>query len=137
MCWELYVLGGIIKFVTRIVSSLWFSCLQVMLIICVAFLEKMYLSIASKETYILNLYSCTAMAAEQDALQEQNAALKVEEAKAAADRSVDLAIRKRQRAQVLMQNADLATYKAAMAFRIAEAAQVLGSPDAAAVYVLD
>ncbi|KAL6130266.1 hypothetical protein ACLB2K_068647 [Fragaria x ananassa] len=40
-----------------------------------------------------------AMAAEQDALQEQNAVLKVEEAKAAADRSVDLAIRKRQRAQ--------------------------------------
>lgn len=88
-------------------------------------------------TYILDSYSCTAMAAEQDALQEQNAVLKVEEAKAAADRSVDLAIRKRQRAQVLMQNADLATYKAAMAFRIAEAAQVLGSPDAAAVYVLD
>ncbi|XP_061996033.1 uncharacterized protein LOC133714036 [Rosa rugosa] len=78
-----------------------------------------------------------ALAAEQDALQEQNAVLKVEEAKAAADRSVDLAIRKRQRAQVLMQNADLATYKAAMAYRIAEAAQVLGSPDAAAVYVLD
>ncbi|XP_050384819.1 uncharacterized protein LOC126801496 isoform X2 [Argentina anserina] len=40
-----------------------------------------------------------AMAAEQDALQEQNALLKAEEAKAAAERSVDLAICKRQRAQ--------------------------------------
>ncbi|XP_021823727.1 uncharacterized protein LOC110764979 [Prunus avium] len=78
-----------------------------------------------------------AMAAEQDALQEQNAIHKVEEAKAEADRSVELAIRKRKRAQLLMQNADLVTYKATMAFRIAEAAQVLGSPDAAAAYVLD
>lgn len=77
------------------------------------------------------------MAAEQDALQEQNAIHKVEEAKAEADRSVELAIRKRKRAQLLMQNADLVTYKATMAFRIAEAAQVLGSPDAAAAYVLD
>ncbi|KAM2263996.1 uncharacterized protein LOC126628657 isoform X1 [Malus sylvestris] len=78
-----------------------------------------------------------AMAAEQDAMQEQNAVYKVEEAKAAAQRSVEFAIRKRQRAQLLMQNADLSTYKATMAFRIAEAALVLGSPDAAADYVLD
>ncbi|KAM2065036.1 hypothetical protein EV1_027842 [Malus domestica] len=78
-----------------------------------------------------------AMAVEQDAMQEQNDVVRVEEAKDAAERSVEFAIRKRQRAQLVMQNADLVTYKATMAFRIAEAALVLGSPDAAADYVLD
>ncbi|XP_068343430.1 uncharacterized protein [Pyrus communis] len=78
-----------------------------------------------------------AMAVEQDVMQEQNDVVKVEEAKDAAERSVEFAIRKRQRAQLLIQNADLVTYKATMAFRIAEAALVLGSPDAAADYVLD
>lgn len=77
------------------------------------------------------------MAAEQDVMQEQNDVVRVEEAKDAAERSVEFAIRKRQWAQLVMQNADLVTYKATMAFRIAEAALVLGSPDAAADYVLD
>ncbi|KAJ4720627.1 Enhancer of polycomb-like protein [Melia azedarach] len=74
---------------------------------------------------------------QQDALEEQNAMLRVEEAKASAKRSLEAAVLKRQRAQLLMQNADLATYKATMAMRIAEAAQVGESADAAADHFLD
>lgn len=69
------------------------------------------------------------MAAEQDAEEQQNAVLKVEEAKAAANRSEGLAVLKRQRAQQLMENADLASYKAAMALKIAELAQIAESTD--------
>ncbi|KAK4403827.1 hypothetical protein Sango_0751300 [Sesamum angolense] len=69
-----------------------------------------------------------AIAAERDALEQQNNAHKVQEAKAAADRFEGLAIQKRQRAQMLMENADLATYKAVMALRIAEAAQISEAP---------
>ncbi|KAL0382609.1 UNVERIFIED_CONTAM: hypothetical protein Scaly_0548200 [Sesamum calycinum] len=58
----------------------------------------------------------------------KNNAHKVQEAKAAADRFEGLAIQKRQRAQMLMENADLATYKAVMALRIAEAAQISEAP---------
>ncbi|GMJ11981.1 hypothetical protein like AT5G04670 [Hibiscus trionum] len=54
---------------------------------------------------------------------EQIAMAKAEEAGASATRSVESAILKRQLAQLLMQNADMATYKAMMALRIAEAAQ--------------
>ncbi|KAL0403422.1 UNVERIFIED_CONTAM: hypothetical protein Sradi_1983000 [Sesamum radiatum] len=61
-------------------------------------------------------------------LETQNNAHKVQEAKAAADRFEGLAIQKRQRAQMLMENADLATYKAVMALRIAEAAQISEAP---------
>ncbi|KAJ4840809.1 hypothetical protein Tsubulata_036270 [Turnera subulata] len=61
-----------------------------------------------------------AMAAEQEALEEQNARLKVEEAKASAMKAVELAIAKRRRAQLLMENADLAVFKAAMALEIAD-----------------
>lgn len=57
--------------------------------------------------------------------------IKVEEAKASVNRHVELSIVKRQRAQLLMENADLATYKATMALRIADAAQISESPDAA------
>lgn len=82
---------------------------------------------------------CT-MAAEQDALEEQNAVLKVKEANASASKSMQLAVSKRQRAQILMGNADLATYRAAMALKIAEAALVANSPDdatASTAHLLD
>ncbi|XP_059446490.1 LOW QUALITY PROTEIN: uncharacterized protein LOC132178040 [Corylus avellana] len=78
-----------------------------------------------------------AIAAEQDAFEEKNAMLKVEEANASANNYMDLAIRKRKRAQFLMENADLATYRAMMAIRIAEAARVGESPDATSSYFLD
>lgn len=64
------------------------------------------------------------MKAENDGVEQQNANPKVEEAKAAASRSLQMAIVKRQRAQLLMQNADLLTYKATMAIRIAEIAKL-------------
>lgn len=83
-----------------------------------------------KQPYILQ-----AMAAEQDALEEKNAMLKVQEANASANRSVEFAILKRKRAQFLLENADLATYRAMMAIRIAEAARVAESPDAASCFL--
>ncbi|KAF8021830.1 hypothetical protein BT93_G2082 [Corymbia citriodora subsp. variegata] len=78
-----------------------------------------------------------ALAAERDALEEQSALQKVEEAQASANRSMEFAIAKRQKAQSLMGNADLAAYRATVALRIAEAAQVLESLDAAAAHFLD
>ncbi|EPS70792.1 hypothetical protein M569_03969, partial [Genlisea aurea] len=57
----------------------------------------------------------------QEAEQQNNAA---EEASAAAERLEEVAIFSRGRAQDMMLNADLRTYKALMAVRIAEAAQV-------------
>ncbi|CAN8237281.1 unnamed protein product [Cochlearia groenlandica] len=62
-------------------------------------------------------------AVEQEASEEQNFLLRVEEAKAKAfaDTSTEIAIAKRRRAQVLAENADLAVYKAMIALRIAEA----------------
>lgn len=77
-----------------------------------------------------------AMVAERDATEEQNAMHRVEEAKASANRCVELAIESRRRAQLLMNNADLATYRAAMALKIAEGAQVCESLDAAAAHLL-
>ena len=77
------------------------------------------------------------MATEQDVLEEQNALLRVQEAKAAASRSGSSAAVKRQRAQLLMENADLATYIAAMALRIADAARIAESADAAASLFLE
>lgn len=62
------------------------------------------------------------IAAEHNAAEEQSAILRIHEAKASADKSVELAILKRQRAQFLMENADLAMYRATMALRIADAA---------------
>ncbi|KAL3838371.1 hypothetical protein ACJIZ3_022962 [Penstemon smallii] len=65
-----------------------------------------------------------AIASERDSLEQRNNnSQKVEKAKAVAGRSEGLAVLKRQRAQMLMENADLATYKATIALRIAEAAQ--------------
>ncbi|GFS43019.1 enhancer of polycomb-like transcription factor protein [Actinidia rufa] len=75
-----------------------------------------------------------AMAPKQDALEEQNVLRKVEETKAEASRSEVVAVVKRQKAQLLMENADLAVYKAAMALRIAETARVAESADAVASF---
>lgn len=77
------------------------------------------------------------MAAEQNALEEQNAMFKVEEARNSAMRSVESAILKRSRAQLLMENADLATYKAAMALKIAEAALIASSTDVFVTHFFD
>ncbi|OIT00094.1 PREDICTED: uncharacterized protein LOC109228665 [Nicotiana attenuata] len=77
-----------------------------------------------------------AMVSEKDTLQRQNSVLKVQEAKAAADKSEDLAVRLRQRAQQLMENADLATYKAAMALKIAEAAKIAKSTKGVAPFFI-
>ncbi|KAG5408070.1 hypothetical protein IGI04_004389 [Brassica rapa subsp. trilocularis] len=59
--------------------------------------------------------------AEQEAWEEQEAFRRVEEAKAYADATMEIAIASRSRAQVLGENADLAVYKATMALKIAEA----------------
>jgi len=65
----------------------------------------------------------------------QEAVRRVQEAEAAASRAAETATQIRTRAQLLMSNADLAAYKAAMALRIAEAIRVssssslTGSPD--------
>ena len=81
--------------------------------------------------------SFTAFVAEQDAVEEKNAILKVEQAKVSANESKELAIQKRRRAQSLMENADLAIYKATMLLRIAEAAQAGESVNDLAGYFLD
>ncbi|CAN8298055.1 unnamed protein product [Cochlearia groenlandica] len=57
-------------------------------------------------------------AAEEE--EEQSFSLRMEEAKALADTTMEIAIASRRRAQVLAENADLAVYKAMMALRIAE-----------------
>ncbi|KAG4162517.1 hypothetical protein ERO13_D01G119300v2 [Gossypium hirsutum] len=75
--------------------------------------------------------------AEHHPLGEENAMVKVEEARASAARSVELAILKRQQAQLLMQNADMATYKAVMALRIAEAARFIKSSDVSVAQLFD
>ena len=77
------------------------------------------------------------MAAQQLALEEKNAMRKIEEAKASANRSMELANQKRKRAQLLMENADMATYKATVIMRIAEAAQVAESTDDIADFFLN
>ncbi|KAG9444435.1 hypothetical protein H6P81_015775 [Aristolochia fimbriata] len=56
---------------------------------------------------------------------------RVQEAEQAAKKAMDLATAKRSRAQMLMHNADLLTYKSVMAARIAEAAQLGDSCNAA------
>lgn len=65
-------------------------------------------------------------------MEDQNAVQKYEEAKAAADKCIESAVSKRQRAQLLLENADLAAYKAMMALRIAEAIQASELPEAEA-----
>lgn len=62
--------------------------------------------------------------------------IEVEEASGAAKRALEVAIMKRRRAQTLMENADLAMYRASMAVRIAEAAQA-PDPNQAVAHFLD
>lgn len=75
------------------------------------------------------------MAAERDSVDEQKNILKVQEAEAAAYRSDELAVRKRKRAQLLMEVADNCTYKATMALRIAEALQGKSLVDVAKIFL--
>lgn len=77
------------------------------------------------------------IAAEHNAAEEQSAILRVQQAKASADKSVELAILKRQRAQFLMENADLAVYRATMALRIVDAAAEILDVQQAADHFLD
>ncbi|KAL9268489.1 hypothetical protein AKJ16_DCAP18637 [Drosera capensis] len=70
-----------------------------------------------------NLNVLEAMAVEQRSQLEHSALLRAERARTLAERAMEVAIRKRQRAQFLMENADLATYRAVMMARIADAAQ--------------
>ncbi|XP_058751758.1 uncharacterized protein LOC131624854 [Vicia villosa] len=75
---------------------------------------------------------------DQDVLDEYKEALaKVEAAKEAANKAMELAIQKRTKAQSLAQNADLAMYKATMLMRIAEAIQAGASADEAAEHFLN
>lgn len=76
-----------------------------------------------------------AIAAERGAVEDKNAVLRVEEAKASVSRSMEEAIIKRKRAQLLMENAELAMYRATMALRIADAAQFADSQQAAAHFL--
>ncbi|CAN7113699.1 uncharacterized protein LOC103855578 [Brassica rapa] len=64
-------------------------------------------------------------AAKLEAWEGQNVFLRVEKAKALADTSMEIAMAKRRRAQVLAENADLAVYKAMLARRIAQAVKVV------------
>lgn len=73
-----------------------------------------------------------ALAAQRKAIDETSAKLKAQEARVSLEKSEKLAIDKRRRAQYLMENADLATYRAAMALRIAEATRLSESPFPAA-----
>ncbi|XP_074310811.1 uncharacterized protein LOC141646769 [Silene latifolia] len=80
-----------------------------------------------------------AMAVEQTIIEEQHAVLRAQEARASFDKLMEVAIQKRQRAQLLMENADLVTYRATMALRIAAAAAEtrLVKPQQAANHFLD
>ncbi|KAK7268419.1 hypothetical protein RIF29_21117 [Crotalaria pallida] len=84
-----------------------------------------------------HLSALQAISAEQDAFEEKNALLRIEQAKASAEESKEFALQKRKRAQSLMENADLAIYKAIMLVRIAEVAHDGESVDALAAYFLD
>uniref|UniRef100_A0A1D1YL59 Enhancer of polycomb-like protein n=1 Tax=Anthurium amnicola TaxID=1678845 RepID=A0A1D1YL59_9ARAE len=64
-----------------------------------------------------------------EAAARQDAICRLQEAEADVSRAVDVAIRLRSRAQVLMTNADLATYKSVMALRLAEAHRESESSD--------
>lgn len=78
-----------------------------------------------------------AIISRREAIEEENAVQKYEEAKAAAEKCIENAVNKRQRAQLLLENADLAAYKAMLALRIAEAIQASESPEAAASFFLE
>ncbi|KAL8162082.1 hypothetical protein V2J09_013571 [Rumex salicifolius] len=74
-----------------------------------------------------------AIAARRIANEEMVAKLKEERAKSA----LEVALAKRRRVQTLMENADLAVYRATMAIRIADAAAQAAQPDQAAAHFLD
>ncbi|KAJ8433328.1 hypothetical protein Cgig2_012896 [Carnegiea gigantea] len=76
-----------------------------------------------------------AIAAEHNVVEEQCPSIAAEDAEASVSRSMERAIAKRQRAQFLMENADLAVYRATMALRIADAAQVAELEQAAAHFL--
>lgn len=78
-----------------------------------------------------------ALAAQTDALREQRSLQKLEETVASASRSLALAVSKRQRAQFLMGNADLAAYRATMALRIAVAAEAVESSTLVSAHFLN
>lgn len=61
---------------------------------------------------------------------------RVQEAENAANRAVEFAIHLRNRAQMLMANAELAVYKSVMALRIAESMGASDAPDLAS-FILD
>jgi len=65
------------------------------------------------------------MVAEQDAL-EVDRMRKAEEARTSAKKSTETAIEKRKEAQFLAKNADLATYRALMMLRVAQALAIAG-----------
>lgn len=68
----------------------------------------------------------------------QEAEVQFEEAKASANLKTEIAtISTSKKAQILMENADVATYKATIAVRIADAAKVGELTKAAAAHFLD
>lgn len=68
----------------------------------------------------------------------QEAEVQFEEAKASANLKTEIAtISTRKKAQILMENADVAKYKATIAVRIADAAKVGELTKAAAAHFLD
>ncbi|XP_062091846.1 uncharacterized protein LOC133797803 [Humulus lupulus] len=78
-----------------------------------------------------------AMASEMNSVEEQNARLT--KAQISANKCMESAVYKRRRAQLLMNNADLATYKATMAIRIADAMALYphSASASASAYFLD
>ncbi|XP_010552930.1 PREDICTED: uncharacterized protein LOC104823188 isoform X2 [Tarenaya hassleriana] len=76
-------------------------------------------------------------ATEQNVSEEQSALGRVEEAKVSADTSMEIAITKRQIAQVLAENADLIVYKAMVALRIAEAIRAAETSESATTLFLN
>ncbi|XP_038884677.1 uncharacterized protein LOC120075394 [Benincasa hispida] len=76
-----------------------------------------------------------AIISRRDDMEDQNAMQKYEEAKAAAEKCFENAVNKRQRAQLLLENADLAAYKAMLALRIAEAIQASSESATAACFL--
>jgi len=72
-----------------------------------------------------------------DHAEEEAALQRVAQAERAAKQAVETAVRLRNRAQSLMANAELATYKSVMALRIAEAARISDSSRDIVCTILD
>lgn len=75
------------------------------------------------------IYFAAAFHEPNTAGEADNATIKVKETETAAERAEQVAIVKRHRAQLLMEVADLLTYKATIAHKIAEARATSGSVD--------